>query len=253
MASLSLANAKVCIVGATSTVARGIADQLASRGSTLYLAARSEDDAERIARDLKVRYRTEVDWGRFEATSPRHRERLFDTAIEAMGGLDIVLIAVGMLGDQTRAEQDPDHLREIIEINYTTVAQLLIRAAQYLEAQESGMLVALSSVAGDRGRPSNYAYGSAKAGLTTFLGGLRGRLHESGVHVLTAKLGPTDTKMTFDMEDPPPLMADPTEVAHDIVRAMEQQKEVCYSPQIWRYIMGALRLIPSSLFKKLSL
>jgi short-subunit dehydrogenase len=170
-----------------------------------------------------------------------------------MGGLDVLLIAVGTLGDPSRAEADPAHLAAVIEVNFTAVAQLLMRAARRLEARGHGLIVALSSVAGDRGRPSNYPYGAAKAGLSTFLEGLRGRLHGSGVHVCTVKPGPTDTKMTFGMEDPPPLMADPDRVAADIVAAMARRTDVCYTPPLWRYIMAALRLIPARLFKRLDL
>lgn len=253
MPPFPLAGTRICLVGATSAIARALADRLAARGATLYLAARSEEDVERIGRDLEVRHQAAVDWGPFEATDPKDHETVLDSATDAMGGVDVVFVAVGMFGNQTRAEEEPVHLREIIEINFTAVAQLLSRAAHRLEAREAGMLVALSSVAGDRGRASNYAYGSAKAGLTAFLSGLRARLYESGVHVLTVKPGPVDTKMTFDMEDPPPLMAKPGDVASDIVRAMEQQKDVCYSPSVWRYIMAALRLLPSSIFKTLSL
>lgn len=253
MPPFSLADARVCIVGATSTVARAVADRLAARGASLYLAARSEEDIERIGRDLKVRYEADVSTGPFEATNSHHREDLLKTAEQSMGGLDVVFVAVGTLGDQTRAQRDPEHLRTVIDINFTTVAQLLTHAAQRLEAQESGMIVALSSVAGDRGRASNYAYGSAKAGLSAFLSGLRGRLHDRGVHVLTVKPGPIDTKMTFDMEDPPPLLADPSTVADDILHAMTRQKDVCYSPRLWRYLMTALRLLPASVFKKLPL
>ena len=108
-------------------------------------------------------------------------------------------------------------------------------------------------MAGDRGRPSNYAYGSAKAGLTAFLEGLRARLYGSGVHVLTVKPGPTDTKMTFGMDDPPPLMAEPERVAKRIVWAIGKEKDLCYAPPIWRYIMAAIRLLPSPVFKKLDL
>lgn len=253
MSSYRLAHTRVCLVGATSAIARAVADRLAARGATLYLAARAEEEAARIGQDLEVRHQADVHWGRFEATDPHHRETVFDAAADAMGGLDVVIVAVGRLGDQERAERNPDHLRKVIEINFTTVAQLLTCAAQQFEAQQSGMIVALSSVAGDRGRASNYAYGSAKAGLTAFLSGLRGRLYEHGIHVLTAKPGPVDTKMTFEMDDPPPLLADPNEVAADIVQAMEQKKDVCYSPRLWRYIMAALRLLPSSVFKRLSL
>jgi short-subunit dehydrogenase len=189
----------------------------------------------------------------FEATEYEGHERILDSATEAMGGLDGLLVVVGMLGDQSRAETDHDHLRDITEINYGAPASLISAAARRFEKQGHGWIAALSSVAGDRGRPSNYAYGSAKAGLTAFLEGLRGQLHESGVHVLTVKPGPTDTKMTFGMDDPPPLMAEPEQVAERIVWAIGEEKDVCYAPPIWRYIMAAIRLIPTSIFKNLDL
>ncbi len=245
--------ANVLIVGATSTIARRAAGELASRGARLHLAARDEAEAARIGQDLEVRRGAEVSWSPFEATDYEGHERLLDRATEAMGGLDGLLVAVGMLGDQARSEADSGHLRDVIEVNYGAPASLITTAASRFEKQGYGWIAALSSVAGDRGRPSNYAYGSAKAGLTAFLEGLRGRLHESGVHVLTAKPGPTDTKMTFGMDDPPPLMAEPERVAKRIIWAIEKEKDVCYAPPIWRYIMAAIRLIPAPLFKKLDL
>jgi len=245
--------ANVLIVGATSTIARHAAGELAARGARLHLAARDEADAERIGRDLEVRRGAEVSWGPFEATDYEDHERLLDGATDAMGGLDGLLVAVGMLGDQARADADPGHLRDVIEVNYSAPASLIAAAANRFEAQGEGWIAALSSVAGDRGRSSNYAYGSAKAGLTAFLEGMRGRLHGSGVHVLTVKPGPTDTKMTFGMDDPPPLMAEPEPVAERIVWAIKEDKDVCYAPPIWRYIMAAIRLIPAPIFKKLDL
>lgn len=234
-------------------MARATAARLAEAGATLHLAARDAAEAERIGRDLHVRHEATVSWGRIEVTDPASRDALLDTAADAMGGVDGLVVAIGTLGDQERAEREPEHLGSVIEVNFTAVAQLLERAAARFTDQNHGLIVALSSVAGDRGRPSNYAYGSAKAGLTAFLEGLRGRLHEHGVHVLTVKPGPVDTKMTFGMDDPPPLMADPDRVAGDIVAAMENRTDVCYTPPIWRYIMTALRLIPARLFKKLDL
>ncbi len=245
--------ANVLIAGATSTIARHAVGELAGRGARLHLAARDDSEAERIGQDLAVRRGAEVSWDSFEATDYEGHERLLDSATGAMGGLDGLLVAVGMLGDQTRAEADPEHLRDVIEINYGAPASLITAAANRFEKQGEGWIAALSSVAGDRGRPSNYAYGSAKAGLTAFLEGLRGRLHESGVHILTVKPGPTDTKMTFGMDDPPPLMAEPERVAKRIVWAIEKEKDVCYAPPVWRYIMAAIRLIPASVFKKLGL
>lgn len=245
--------AKVLIAGATSTIARHAAGELASLGARLHLAARDEAEAGRIGQDLEVRRGTEVSWEQFEVTEYEGHERLLDRATDAMDGLDGLLVAVGMLGDQPRAEADPGHLRDVIEVNYGAPASLITAAANRFKEQGHGWIAAFSSVAGDRGRPSNYAYGSAKAGLTAFLEGLRGRLHESGIHVLTAKPGPTDTKMTFGMDDPPPLMAKPERVAKRIVWAIEEEKDVCYAPPIWRYIMAAIRLIPAPILKKLDL
>jgi len=249
----ALSNARILVVGATSTIARHVSARLAERGATLHLAARRLDAAERIGRDLTVRFESDVSWGRFEATEYPSHEALLDRATDAMGGLDGLFVAVGMLGDQSQAENDPSHLRQIATINYTAPASLVTLTANRLAEQGQGWIATLSSVAGDRGRPSNYAYGAAKAGLSAFLEGLRGRMYTRGVHVLTVKPGPVDTKMTFDMDDPPPLMADPHRVAADIVAAIEKGKDVCYTPPIWRYIMAAIQLLPSSGFKRLDL
>jgi short-subunit dehydrogenase len=249
----ALRRANVLVVGATSTIAHHVSTLLAQRDVTLHLAARSVEEAERIGRDLQVRHGASVSWSAFDATDYDTHSALLDAAEDEMGPLDGVFVAVGTLGDQAEAEQHPEHLRHVIEVNYAAVASLLTRAANRLEATGDGWIAALSSVAGDRGRPSNYAYGSAKAGLSAFLEGLRSRLSRSGVHVCTIKPGPVDTKMTFGMDDPPPLMADPERVAADIVAAIDDETDVCYTPPIWRYIMTALRLIPASMFKMLDL
>lgn len=245
------AGCRTCVVGATSSIARALTRRLAERDAVLHLAGRDEAALARMARDLNVRSGTQASTSRFEATQPEHPERLIDAATAAMGGVDIVFVAVGMLGDQRRAERDPKHLRAIVDVNFTSVAHLLTLAANRLESP--GMIVALSSVAGDRGRPSNYAYGSAKAGLTAFLDGLRGRLHDRGIHVLTVKPGPVDTRMTWGVDASAPYVADPGDVADDVVRAMIRHDDVCYTPGFWRYVMRAIQLLPASLFKRMNL
>lgn len=252
MADDSFARVRVLVVGATSTVARTVAHRLAAEGAILHLGARDAEAAERVGRDVRIRHEADVSWSRFEATDADTSDALFDAATKAMGGIDIVLVAVGRLGEQARAERDPDHLESILQVNFTAAARLLSQAADRLEEQEDGMLVALSSVAGDRGRPSNYAYGSAKAGLSAFLSGLRARLHDQGVHVLTVKPGPIDTKMTFGRNDLP-MVATPETVAEDVVQAMETRRNVCYTPTRWRFIMGAVRALPEAVFKRLPL
>jgi len=241
------------IVGATSTIARAVCERLATEGVSLYLAARDTEEVERIGRDLRVRAGAEVAWGLFEATDDERHSRVLDDAEEALGGVDGVLVAVGTLGEADRAKADPEHARHVIGVNFTWLVPLLTDAANRLEQQGHGVIAAISSVAGDRGRPSNYVYGSAKAGLSAFLEGLRARLHGHDVHVLTIKPGPVDTAMTFGMDDPPPLMADPEQVADDIVEALRRETDVLYTPGIWRPIMAMIRLIPDSVFKRLSL
>jgi short-subunit dehydrogenase len=224
---------------------------LAERGAALYLAARDAEETERIGRDLRVRTDAEVAWGPFDATDPETHAEVFDVAEAALGGLDGVIVAVGWLGDAERAQRDAGYARRVIDVNYTGVVGLLTEAANRFEAQGHGQIAAFSSVAGDRGRASNYVYGSAKAGLSAYLEGLRARLHRRGVHVLTIKPGPVDTPMTFGMDDPPPLMADPETVAADVVEALEARADVLYTPGIWRVIMAVVRAIPEAVFKRL--
>jgi short-subunit dehydrogenase len=246
-------NSRFLVAGATSTIARAVCERLAGEGATLFLAARDVGEAERIGRDLQVRHEADAFWGRFEATDYDAHAALLDDAEDAMGGIDGVLVAAGTLGDADRAKTDPAEARRIVDVNYTGVVNLLTLAAGRLEAQGSGVIAAFSSVAGDRGRASNYVYGSAKAGLSAFLEGLRARLYGTGVHVLTIKPGPVDTAMTFGMDDPPPLMADPERVADDVVEALRRGTDVLYTPGIWRLIMAAIRAIPDAVFKRMSL
>jgi len=243
-------NSRFFILGATSTIARAVSRRMAERGAALYLAARDEDEIERIGRDLRVRTGAEVAWGSFDATDPETHAEVFDAAEASLGELDGAIVAVGLLGDAEQAQRDADYARRIIDVNYTGVVGLLTEAANRFEAQGHGLIAAFSSVAGDRGRASNYVYGSAKAGLSAYLQGLRARLYGSGVHVLTVKPGPVDTAMTFGMDDPPPLMADPETVAADVVEAIEREADVLYTPGIWRVIMGVIRAIPEAVFKR---
>lgn len=248
----SFADSRLLIVGATSSIARALVRRLSALGATVHLAARDVDEAERIGRDAQVRFGVDASWSAYDVTEPNAHAAVLDAATEAMGGLDGVVVAVGMLGDAERARHDPVHLRTVIDVNFTSVAHLLTRAADRLEAQGHGVIAAFSSVAGDRGRASNYVYGSAKAGLSAFLQGLRARLHPHGIHVLTVKPGPVDTRMTFGLDDLP-LLTDPDAVAADVVDALHRQTDVLYTPGIWRWIMTALRALPERVFKRLPL
>ncbi len=163
-----------------------------------------------------------------------------------------MVVAVGRLGDQARAETDPAHAAEILQVNLGSAVSLLTHAANHLEAGGKGFIVGISSVAGDRGRQSNYVYGAAKGGLTVFLQGLRNRLAPKGVHVLTVKPGFVDTRMTFGK---PGMfaVAEPEKVGEGIARALDHRRNVVYLPGFWRAIMGVIDAIPETVFKRLKL
>lgn len=242
----------VLIVGATSTIARALAKAMAQRGASLILAARDAFEVERIACDLAIRYRVKTAWQAFEATAYETHQDFFEKAIAQFGHLDGVVVSLGELGDQAQAQVDFTSAQQIIHSNYTGVVSLLTHAANYLAAQQRGFIIGISSVAGDRGRQSNYVYGSAKGALSLFLQGLRNRLAKSGVQVLTVKPGFVDTKMTFGKPGMF-LVAQPEKVADAIVKAYQKRKEVIYVPWFWFWILLIIRLIPESVFKKLKL
>lgn len=242
----------VLILGAGSAIARALAREMASRGARLHLAARDIEEVERSARDLEVRYQVPVTWSRVEATDYASHAGVIAEAARQMGGLDGVVVAFGYLGQQARARRDFDEVRRILDVNFTGAASLLSHAANYLEERKRGFLVGLASVAGDRGRASNYAYGAAKGALALYLSGLRQRLAGVGVRVLTVKPGFVDTPMTFGMPGLF-LVAPPGQVARDIVRALERGDEVIYTPWFWWAIMSLLKALPEKVFKRLKL
>lgn len=240
------------IVGATSGIARAMARQAAAEGARLHLAARDTTALERIVRDLRVRYRATVTCSRFDAFAYETHATLVRAAAEAMGRLDGVVVAFGHLGDQETAEQNFEVAHSVINANYTGAVSLLTHAANHLEAQGHGFIVGVASVAGDRGRQSNYIYGSAKGAFALYLQGLRSRLAKKGVHVMTVKPGFVDTQMTFGLPGLF-LVASPARVAADVWKGVRKQRDVLYTPSFWRYIMRIIRAVPEPIFKKLSL
>lgn len=237
----------VLILGGTSTIARAIAAELAARRFDLALAGRDAAELEAVAADLRLRH----------AIAARvHLLDVLDTppAIEPCLTADVrgVVLAFGYLGDQRRAESDPAETRRILDTNLTGSVLCLNAAAAHLARTGGGFVCALSSVAGERGRASNYLYGAAKAGLTAYLSGLRGRLAASGVRVLTVKAGIVDTRMSAGMPGAA-LAASPANVARAVVRAIERGRDVIYVPWFWRWIMLVIRLIPEPVFKRLRL
>lgn len=242
----------VLILGATSAIARGAAEAFAERGHSLYLAGRDSAELERLAADLSIRFRTNVRHGLFEAEDYDGHAGFVEKVEREMAGFEGVLVAFGYLGEQGVAAKDSAERAAIIARNLTGAVSLLEPVAAYLERRQSGFIIGISSVAGDRGRQSNYIYGAAKGGFTIYLQGLRNRLFHSGVRVLTVKAGFVDTAMTYGMPGLF-LVASPADVGKQIVRAVGKRRDVVYLPWFWRYIMLILKLIPESLFKRLKL
>lgn len=240
---------KIVIVGATSAIAEQVARRCAERGDALFLVARDRHKLQPIADDLAVRGAAAVHTFELDADEIDHHAAMLDAAEQALGGLDTLLVAYGTLPDQRLCEAEPHEAIQAWHTNALSVIALLTDAANRLEAQGHGLIAVISSVAGDRGRASNYVYGSAKAGLNAYLDGLRHRLHGSGVQILTIRPGLVDTPMTADMPKGP-LFASASRVGQDIFQAMNQRRAVIYTPGIWRWIMTIIRSVPRVVFHR---
>jgi decaprenylphospho-beta-D-erythro-pentofuranosid-2-ulose 2-reductase len=243
---------RILIVGATSAIAEATARLFAARGDALFLAARNDSRLQAIAADLSVRGADLAETAVFDAQAYDRFAALLHTATERLGGLDAVLIAHGTLSDQSACQLSIDRLREEFDINALSVMALCTELANQFEAQGHGVIAVISSVAGDRGRQSNYVYGTAKAAVTAFTSGLRQRLYPKGVRVVTIKPGFVSTPMTTTFKKGA-LWATPASVAADIVRAMDGGKAVIYTPWFWRPIMWIIRSVPETVFRRLSL
>jgi len=241
----------VLILGATSAIARATAAEFAARGAVLYLAARDEEELRRIAADIHLRYGTEVHHARFDAEATATHAAFFKSVVTAMPDLTGVVLAFGYLGDQ-RAARDFDVGAIVIASNFTGAASILSQCANHFEALKSGFIIGITSVAGDRGRQSNYVYGAAKGALSLYLQGMRNRLYPSGVRVITVKPGFVDTAMTYGLPGIF-LVASPQAIARRIVRALGKSADVVYLPWFWRYIMLIIKLIPEPIFKRMKL
>lgn len=243
---------KILIVGATSAMAEACARLWAQRGDQIFLAARNASQLQSLADDLKVRGAQRVGSMVFDATHLHQHAALLAEATRVMDGLDTVLIAHGTLSDQARAQTDVDYALSEITINGTSVVALMTLAGEQLARQGRGAIAVISSVAGDRGRQSNYVYGSAKALVSAFASGQRQRLAKQGVHVITVKPGFVDTPMTAHLKKGA-LWAKPDQVARDISAAIDKGRTIVYTPGFWRLIMLIIKHIPEFIFIKLSL
>jgi short-subunit dehydrogenase len=243
---------KIVILGATSGIALGVQRLLARLGCELLLVARSPERLADLQSDLSVRGAQQVLTYRADMASIQQHAAIFEFARSTFPDFDTVLLAYGSMHDQKDSETAVDTLLEELHVNFVSAAAILTLFAADLERRRTGCLAAITSVAGDRGRRSNYVYGSSKGALSLFLQGLRSRLHPAGVRVMTIKPGPVQTPMTDHLPNFA-RFADPEEVARDIVRALERRSpDVLYTPKVWRYIMTAVQQIPETIFKRLS-
>lgn len=242
---------KTLIIGATSAIAQATEELLARGGDEMFLVARNRNRLEAIRDDLRVRYEAKVNVGVLDVQGLEQHDAILAEAFEKLGRVDLVIIAHGHLPDQRACEASPDRTLDAFFVNALSVIALLTHLTPRLEAQGHGTVAVISSVAGDRGRRSNYVYGSAKGAVSLFLQGLRSRLHPSGIKVLTIKPGLVDTPMTARFEKGF-LWASAPQVAKGILRALEGSRDVVYLPWYWRWIMLVVRMIPERLFKRLS-
>jgi decaprenylphospho-beta-D-erythro-pentofuranosid-2-ulose 2-reductase len=245
---------QVVILGAQSAIGQATARLYAAEGARLVIAGRNEARLRQVGDDLTARGAAEcrlwpIDLAAADATAE------FAKITQALDDrVDAVLLFYGVLGDQREAERDPAVLRNIIAVNFASAAEWAVAAANQLEKQKGGALVAITSVAGDRGRQSNYVYGATKAGLTTLVEGIAHHLVPSGARAVAVKLGPVDTPMTANLKKSGPLMVKPDKVAR-IIKAIADRpsRPVVYAPWFWRGIMLIIRSVPTVIFHKTNL
>ncbi len=242
----------ILIIGATSAIAQVTARNFARDRDRMFLVARNPERLAAVANDLKIRGAIQVETMTMDVNDTDRHSALVAQAETALGGLDTVLIAHGTLPNQKDCEASFEKTLEELRTNCLSVISLLTVVANRLEQQKYGTIAVISSVAGDRGRQSNYVYGTAKAAITTFLQGLRNRLYPSGVTVITIKPGWVDTPMTAGFRKGP-LWASPKQVGKGVYRAIKRNRVVVYLPRFWKFIMLGIRLIPERFFKKMKL
>jgi short-subunit dehydrogenase len=242
---------KLLVLGATSAIAMATMRLYARRGASFYLVARNEEKLSLVAADVQVRGAAAVHTGVMDLDRTEYHTALLQDAHEKLQGIDVALIAHGVLGDQAAAEQDYRVAEQVIRTNLLSSVSLVTWLANYFVAQKRGTIAVISSVAGDRGRKTNYVYGTTKAALSTFLQGVRNRVDRVGVNVITIKPGFVATPMTAHLPGGT-LFATPQAIATGIAAAIDRRKDVVYLPGYWWWIMSAVRLLPERVFKRLN-
>jgi decaprenylphospho-beta-D-erythro-pentofuranosid-2-ulose 2-reductase len=242
---------RILALGATSAIAEATLRLFASRGARFYLVARNPEKLASVAADLKTRGASAVSTHVMDLDDTTAHPAMLEAAAESLGTIEMALLAHGVLGDQQQAEKSYLAAEAILGTNFLAPVSLITWLANYFETSHQGILAVISSVAGDRGRKSNYVYGASKGALTIFVDGVRNRIDRAGVHVLTIKPGFVATPMTAHLQQGP-LFAPPSKVAAGIFSAIEKRKDVVYVPAFWAVIMLIIRMIPRCIFKKLN-
>ncbi|TWV99671.1 SDR family oxidoreductase [Chitinophaga pinensis] len=240
----------VLILGAGSDMAVAIAREFAANKYDIQLAARNVASIAPLEQDLRIRYQVQTSSYAFDATDFNSHPAFYNSLSTKP---DITIAVFGYLGSQEKGQSDWTEAARILHTNYTGAVSILNAVAEDYAARGTGTIVGISSVAGERGRQSNYLYGSAKAGFTAYLSGLRNRLFHKGVHVVSVQPGFVYTRMTENLKLPPMLTAQPQDVAKDIYKAVKAKKNTIYTKWFWRYIMLIIKSIPEFMFKKLKL
>ncbi|AMT90143.1 MULTISPECIES: SDR family oxidoreductase [Pseudomonas] len=244
---------KILIIGATSAIANACARIWAAQGSEFFLVARNSEKLEQMTADLTARGAKRVITHLMDVTDLTAHVAMLKDCVDALQQIDLTLIAHGTLPEQSACEQYVGIALKELNNNGISVIALLTLLANQFEMQRYGTLAVISSVAGDRGRPSNYLYGTAKAAVSTFCEGLRARMFKVGVHVMTIKPGFVDTPMTKGLPLPGPLVVSAEKVAKLIINAIDKKKDTVYTPAFWNLIMMIIKSIPSFIFKRLNL
>lgn len=242
--------ASVLALGATSAIAEATLRLLAERGARFYLVARNADKLNAVAADLHTRGASGVATQVMDLNDTAAHPALLAAATKSLGTIDLALLAHGILGDQAEAEASYSAAEAVLHTNFLSAVSLITWLANYFEPIGKGTIAVISSVAGDRGRKSNYVYGASKGALSIFLDGVRSRLDRAGVQVLTVKPGFVATPMTAHLVQGP-MFAQPSQVAQGILKAIEKRRDVVYLPAFWAPIMLILRMVPRPLFKKM--
>ncbi len=240
----------ILILGAKSDIAKALAKKYAENNYNLYLGARAADELKEFATDLEIRHNIKAECVELDALNFSSHQEFFNSLEKKPYG---IICVIGYLGSQETAQNSFAESKKIIDTNYTGPVSLINLVANDLEDRKEGFIIGISSVAGDRGRKSNFLYGSAKAGFTAYLSGLRNRLSGSKVHVLTVKPGFVATKMTEGLGLPKVLTAMPENVAQDIFKAQQKKQNILYTKWFWRWIMLGIKNIPEFQFKKMNL